>query len=736
MESKYNTLTIGIDFGTTNTVISFYKKNPEIFKDSIKDTIPTKIFFDTKISCGNYIPIELDGNSKMILSNFKTKIGSGFEFDYNNKTLTDIDIITIFFNHLKELLDTRFPDTVFNSVLTVPSNFNDNQRKLLMSIAENVGFKVLRLINEPTAAAFAYGLNNMEECKILVVDIGGGTLDMTLLEIDDNFFETIDSVGVNDLGGNDFTNAIYNDCLSEFKTKYKVINKDLLISQTKLIQLLYKCNKAKEKLSWVDSCQIEIKNFYTNITEIDGIITNKSVPLVYNLDKQKFKIISKNILDRIRRKLTPFKKDLNIDKLILVGGTSKLEVVQELLSNELGLDPIIHNQLHNVVALGACYYGAFIQGELSNDDIILVDNLPLSLGIETAEGNFSIIIPKNTPLPVTRSQKYTIDTPGEEEVIIKVYQGERTIATNNFLMGEFVFNKISKVGVPIINITFKVDINGLINISIEDKHSGHSNDILIRNINQNIKNIDDIIKEANDFKEIDEQSRVKAHLFYKIEIRIETILNNIKNNNLIAKSKKDDTINYLLSELDTLREKSIQELIKLDQKIDEEYFTVLQSGNIEEKPDFFNNKLDDNIELNIEEIIKKEKLEFLQNKIDFYMTKNITDFQRECLNKITDLLMNGTINNIDIDEKIEYIKELFKENDKDELVQLCLFLKEELENHNLDINEKQSAMLSKIVSKYLEMMNNTCNNTKNSINYKEEIINLNKLCEDIMKNNV
>jgi len=729
MESKYNTLTIGIDFGTTNTVISFYKKNPEIFKDSIKDTIPTKIFFDTQISCGNYIPIELDGNSKMILSNFKTKIGSGFEFDYNNKTLTDIDIITIFFNHLYELLVNRFPDTIFNSVLTVPSNFNDNQRKLLMSIAEKVGFKVLRLINEPTAAAFAYGLNNMEECKILVVDIGGGTLDMTLLEIDDNFFETIDSIGVNDLGGNDFTTAIYNDCLLEFKTKYKVANKDLLISQTKLIQLLYKCNKAKEKLSWVDSCQIEIKDFYNNITEIDG---NKSVPLIYNLDKQKFKIISKNILDRIRRKITPFKKDLNIDKLILVGGTSKLEIVQELLSNELGLEPIIHNQLHNVVALGACYYGAFIQGELSNDEIILVDNLPLSLGIETAEGNFSIIIPKNTPLPVKRSQKYTIDTPGEEEVVIKVYQGERTIAINNFLMGEFVFNKISKVGVPIINITFKVDINGLINISIEDKHSGQSNDILIRNINQNIKNIDDIIKEANDFKEIDEQTRVKSHLFYKIEIRIETILNNIKNNNLISKSKKDEISNNLLLNLDTLKDKNIQELIKLDQKIDEEYFTVLQSGKIDDKPDFFNNKLDDNLELNIEDVIKKEKLEFLQNKIDFYMTKNITEFQRECLNKITEILNNSSINNIDIDEKIEYIKELFKENDKDELIQLCLFLKEELENHNLDINTEQSLLLSKIVSKYLKMINHT--STNDTINYKEEIINLNKLCENIMKN--
>ena len=719
MESK--SLTVGIDFGTTNTVISYYKKNPEIFKDSIKDTIPTKIYFEKNIYCGNYIPINLDGNSKMILTNFKTKIGSDFEFTYNDKVLKDYDLVLIFFNHIKDLLVKKFKDTKFNCVLTVPSNFNDNQRKIIMNVANKVGLNVIRIINEPTSAAFAYGMNNMEEGRIMVFDIGGGTLDMTLLDVDDNFFETVDSIGVNDLGGNDFTNAIYNDCIKEFKNNY--LSKDLLISQTKLIQLLYKCNKAKEKLSWVDSCQIEVKDFYRD--------EEKKVDLVYNFDKSKFKTICKDLLDRIRRKLTPFKKDNNIDKLILVGGSSKLEIIQELLKEELNLDPIIHSQLQHVVAIGACQYGALIQGQLSNDEIILVDNLPLSLGIETAEGNFSIIIPKNTPLPAKRSQKYTIDTPGEEEVIVKVYQGERTIAKKNYLIGEFEFNKISKIGMPIINITFKVDINGIINVSIEDKHSGQSKDILIRNLNEDSSRIDEIIKEASQCREEDEKEQIQAQLYYKIEIRIENILNNIKSNNLIAKSKKEEIIEYLVSELDTLKEKTIQQLIKLDKKIDDEFMSVSQTGNIDEnKSELLTGNVDDDVQLNIEETIKQEKLEFLLNKIDFYMTKEISEFQRDCLTKVSNYLCGEDINLIDIDDKLEYIKELFKENDKDELVQLCLFLKDELENYNLDINEEQHKKLSEIVSKYLKMLDD--DNFKN-INYKNEINTLNQLCENIMK---
>ena len=719
MELSKDYLTIGLDFGTTNTVVSFYKKSPIIFKDSVKDCIPTKICFENKISCGNYVPIDIDGNSKKIISNFKTKIGTNFEYQVNDKTYKENEILVIFFNHIIDLLNKKFPNTKFNTILTVPSNFNDNQRKIIMSIASKVGFNVLRIINEPTAAAFSYGLTNkLDEDKIMVFDLGGGTLDMTLLEIDENFFETVDSIGVNDLGGNDFTRLIYNDCLREFKLKNSFENNDnILISQTKLIQLLFKCNKAKEKLTWVNSCQISIKDFYKKTK-------NEKIDLVYNLDFEKFKQLSIPLLDRIKRKLTPFKSKYKLSELILVGGSSKLKIIQDLLEEEFKIKPKVHSNLQHVVSLGACYYGALIQNQLGNDEIILIDNLPLSLGIETAEGNFSVIIPKNTPLPVKRTQKYTIDTPGEEEVYVKVYQGERTIAKKNYLIGEFEFNKISKVGMPIINITFKVDINGIINISIEDKHSGESKDILIRNIDENI-NVKDILKEAIDNKEEDDKELIKNQLFYKIEIRIENILHNTKENNLISKNNKDKIIEELVNELDNLNTKTIPELIKLDKILDDKYFTLSSNNNSIKTNEEIN---DSERELNIEGIILKEKIEFLKDKLDFYISKDITEFQRECLNKIYKFLESENINQIDIDEKTEYIKELFKENEKDELKQLCLFLKDELENFNLDITGEQYKILSEIVNKYLNMLEND-----SKINYKEEINNLNQICENLLK---
>lgn len=722
--NKKKELTLGLDFGTSNTVISYFKKNPIIFKDSVKELIPTKVFIGDTVKCGNYIPIDLNSEeSKMknLISNFKTQLGNNKEYFINNKLYLVTDIVTIFFKHLKSLLERKFENTIFNVVLTVPSNFNDNVRKILYNIATSLEFNILRIINEPTAAAFAYGIDNtLEEEKIMVFDMGGGTLDISILEIDDNFFETIDSIGVNDLGGNDFTKVIYEDCLNEFKQK---INKEtIFVKQSKLIQLMYNCNKAKEKLSWVDSCVIKVNDFYK-------VSNEKNIDLEYNLDVLKFNKIAKPLLDRISRKMTTFKKEYSISKLILVGGSSKLGIVQELLEKEFNIKPMVHKNLQQVVSLGACYYGAMIRKELSDNEIILVDNLPLSLGVETAEGAFSIIIPKNTPLPAKRSQKYTIDTPGEMNVTVKVYQGERSIAKKNYLIGEFEFNKISKIGMPIINITFKVDINGLINVTIEDKHSGESKDILIRNIDETVNsNIEKILKEAEEFKELDEKEMIRAQLYYKIEARIEGILNNLKSNNLIAKEKKDEITFSLLEDLDSLDNKIIPDLIKLDKKLDEEYFTMANVGEVSDKNLDNVENAEESKELNIEKIIIQEKLDFLKSKIDFYMSKDITEFQRECLQKLVTFCKNEDINQVDLDEKMEYIKQLFSDNYKDELQQLCMFLKNEIENKNLNLNEEQYDVLSKIVTKYLNMLESNIQN----INYKNEIDNLNMVCENII----
>ena len=397
-----------------------------------------------------------------------------------------------------------------------------------------------------------------------------------------------------------------------------------------------------------------------------------------------------------------------------------MKIIQDLLENVLKIKPLVHNQLQHVVSLGATYYGALIQNELTNNDIILVDNLPLSLGIETAEGSFSPIILKNTPLPATRSKKYTIDTPGEEEVLVKVYQGERSIAKKNFFIGEFTFNKISKINQPIINISFKVDINGIINVSIEDKHSGSNKDILIRNNVEKKENLDNILKIASQNEEMDSKEQIKNQLFYKLEIRLEHILSNLKTNNLIKEDLKKETSEELLQEMDNLSSKTIQELIKLDKRLDEDFFVLSQSN--------FENVETSNNLMNIEDTIKKEKLEFLKSKIDFYFTKTDNEFQLDCLKKLNNSLNEKDMNNIDLDDKINYLRELFKENDRDELLQLCLFLKEEIQNFNLNLNEKENGVLSLIVEKYLKMLDEN-----NNFDYKAEINNLNEVCKKLIE---
>lgn len=705
-------LTVGLDFGTSNTVISYFNKNPIIFKDSIKDLIPTKVYIGDTIQCGNYIPINLSSDlDKNIISNFKTQINLKHTYFINNRTYSVIDIVTIFFKHIKTLLENKFPDTHFNVVLTVPSNFDDNIRKILQNIAISLNFKVLRIINEPTAAAFAYGMQNLiEDEKIMVFDMGGGTLDISILEIDNNFFETKESVGINNLGGNSFTQIIYNDCLKEFKEKNNI--NTIFIKQSKLTQLMYNCNKAKEKLSWVDSCIIKVKNFYT-------LTNNVSIDLEYNLDLIKFKTISNLLIDKIIKKIEPLQKKYDISKIILVGGSSKLKIVHDLLKEQFKIDPSIHKNLQQVVSIGACYYGAMIRKELNNNEIILVDNLPLSLGIEMADGTFSIIIPKNTPLPAKKSQEYTLDTIGENIVNIKVYQGERDIANKNYLIGNFEFDKISKVGIPILTITFKVDINGLININVKDKHSGNSKDIYVRNIDENIlTNIDKILQEADHFKENDMNEMLQNQLYYKIETKIETILLNIKNNNLIATSKKEEITKILIDKMDNMQNKIIPDLIKIDNNLDEEYIVLMNSNSID------SNDINSS-SMNIEDIIIQEKIEFLRNKIDFYMSKDISEFQNECIISISNFIETKDLNQKDIDEKLEYIKNIFCDNYKDELLQLCLFLKTEIENKNLDISSEQYNILSKKVSEYILLLDS--NNI--NIDYKEEIDNLNNICK-------
>jgi molecular chaperone DnaK (HSP70) len=383
-------------------------------------------------------------NNDKVIHSFKTKIGS-----------EDLDnILLIFFDHLKKIIINKFPNYNLKSVITVPSNFNDIQREIIKKNFISIGFDVIRIINEPSAAALSYGLSStcQDEEKILVIDLGGGTLDITLLLKDNGFFEVLHSIGLNDLGGNDFTKAIYDFLLKQ----YPDFNND------KLTQLWYTCQNAKEKLSWVDNYEIKINNY------------NNKNDLLFNLNINKFHNLCNNLIYKLENILNDIYDKFNdIKYIIMVGNSSKMPIIKSTIEKIFNKEPWLHPNLESVVSEGACLYGAILENIYKTDNnVVLVDVLPLSLGIETVDGNFSVIIPKDTPIPIKRTQKYTTDTPGDNSVIIKVYQGERIIANKNILIGQFVFDKITTGGTPEINITFKVDSNSIITVTVTDKKSG------------------------------------------------------------------------------------------------------------------------------------------------------------------------------------------------------------------------------------------------------------------------
>jgi len=658
----------GIDFGTTNSVISYFSNNkPKVLKNLNRKLIPTQVaFYNNKIYCGNEIPTKYD----FLINNFKTLIGTDKIYNVNNKKYSINEIVILYLNYLKNLiLDKKDHD--IKSVISIPANFNDNQREILKKCFEKVGIEVLRIINEPTSAALSYGLLNCnEEETILVIDIGGGTLDITLLEKDELFFEVVDTIGDKNIGGNTFTDII----------------------------------QSKTELSWEDSNRIKERLYYKDSITINNITINKTILVNF----------VKTITEKIKNYFEIFTK-YDIDNIILVGGSSKLFIIQDLVKEVFKKDPLIYKDLQTVVANGACYYGAYLKNKLKdNNDIVLLDVLPLSLGVETADGNFSVIIPRNTPLPVERTQRYTTDTPGDNETTIKIYQGERKIANKNLLISEFTFNKISLGGVPVINVTLNVNLDGIIKVKVLDKRSSNEKNLILNNIKKvNNKELETIILDAeiNLSKDIEEYTR--KELIYYLEIRIDEILESIKVNNLINKEQKEEVINELLNNLDNLYNLNNNQLLKLKNDINEKFNNI--STEI----------VDEENESNIEKILldeKKEELEELINKI--IEEYEINEEKYELIKETIELIEKTNLTLEMLEDRIKYIKNYFNlDNTFNKFNQLCSYLLEEIKNNRLEISKNNIVILKKYILEKLSLIENNV-----LLDWDIEIKKLNNLC--------
>jgi molecular chaperone DnaK (HSP70) len=623
---------LAIDFGTTNTVISYYdNNNVNIMNDSIYSSISTRIgYYNDNIYCGNYIPIEC----KEIISNFKTSIGSNKKWILNKCEYSDYDLLIIFFNHLYLLIKKNINNIdEINTVITVPSNFNDSQREIIKSAFNSVNINVIRILNEPSAAALAYGLDTInDEENIMVVDIGGGTMDFTVLEKFDTMFKIVDSCGLNDLGGNDFTKLIVDDILLIYFENLKYEDNNM----QNINNIIWNnAQKMKEKLSYLDNYEIKI------------ILNNKII--VYNLSRERFNKMAKNLIDKMINVLTSIMNKYKFDYIVMVGGTSKIKLIQDEIKKLTNKYIYVHPKLFSVVSFGGAIYNAIINNEYKkSNDIVLLDILPLSLGVELGDGTFSIIIPKNTPLPVKRTQRYTTTNPSNNTINVNVYQGERTIANKNFLIGSFLFDKVSIESLPIIDITFKVDIDSIINITIVDRKSGIDKNILIKDIpKKDINVINEIIENSIKLNEIDENEIFKLQTIYNIKNSIENIIINLSDN-LQNNLPKDDILKELNDIENNLESNNNLQLMEILNKLNNKY-SLLINKTIDPANDSNNLDIDDIDDM----YILAEKKELVKEKIMSILVKN-PDWD-EYLNPVLDKL---TYNNVSIDYLMDKLKDL------------------------------------------------------------------------------
>ena len=643
---------VGIDFGTTNTVITqFINNKVVIIMDGIYKIIPSKIgYVNDKVYCGNYIPI----NCNNIISNFKI-------------TNLDSKYLIIFFKHLYDIILKNQAKSEIKAVITVPSNFSDIQREIIKASFNYVNINVIRMINEPTAAALAYGLNYSTSINdyILVIDTGGGTMDFTILEKTDNFFEIVYSYGLNDLGGNNFTDIIYNDMI-----------------------------KINDKSLWKQAQQIKEKLTYLDYYEINN----------YTLTKIKFENMSNNLINKIKETLIEILNSYSkINYIILVGGTSRIPFLFNTIKTISNKKVWIHPNLETVVAEGAGLYAGIIEDKYTlTNDILVIDVVPLSLGIELADGTFSIIIPKNTPLPVKRSHKYLIDTIGETNVNIKVYQGERKIANKNILIGEFNFDKITKSANPIIEIIFKIDLNSIINMIIIDKKTNVEKNIIIKDIPK-IEIKEDIIINITDDEEL-----LKLQHIYLINQHIENSLINLQYNELISELDKTNILNkFKLIEKEL---ESMNNLLLIETLSDlKNNYSIL--GTKIENDNFL--KIDDNI---------KENKTLLYNKINLLLGKNPE--WKEYLEPILEELTFANITNEYINDKLIIIEDLEKDdvNYKEQLNNLCLYLKNQLETGEINMSDEKNKLLGDLINENLILLN------EDNLNWEDIVNTLNSKC--------